>query len=154
MPGRSPGVWVFAPTIAMSFRDAGFTPAQAWPWWRRGLNAALAEKWRDAGASGTVAERWINGGFDDSDVAASWIGQARPRPRRPCSCGRARTPTKALEWRDNGFDAASITGWVRAGFTADDAPDLAARWIQPAEARDWRAAGFSAVDAFMWRAQQ
>ena len=74
MPGRSPGVWVFAPTIAMSFRDAGFTPAQAWPWWRRGLNAALAEKWRDAGASGTVAERWINGGFDDSDVAASWIG--------------------------------------------------------------------------------
>ena len=110
LPGRSPGAWVFAPSIALSFRDAGFTPAQAWPWWRRGFTAALAEKWRDAGISVTVAERWINGGFDDPDVAASWI-EAGATPAEAALYLRACPDTdEALEWRDHGFDAGSIHG--------------------------------------------
>ena len=71
VPGKFSGPRVFAPSIALLSRDAGFSPAQAWHWWRRGLTASLAGRWQDAGHSVTVAERWINGGIEDPDVAAS-----------------------------------------------------------------------------------
>ena len=154
LPGKCSGPGVFAPSIAVLFRDAGFTPRQAWPWWRRGFTASLAEKWRDAAVSVTVAEGWINGGIDNLDLAAAWI-EAGATPAEAALYLRSCPDTdEALEWRERGFDAASIPGWVEAGFTADDAPDWAARWIQPADAAEWRSAGFSAVEAFMWRAQR
>jgi hypothetical protein len=51
LPDRCSGPWVFPPSIALPFRDAGFTPARAWPWWQRGFTASLAGKWRDASIS-------------------------------------------------------------------------------------------------------
>jgi len=75
-----------------------------------------------------------------------------------CPIQHAKRPatTRNVLARDaaGGFDAGSIQGWLDAGFTTDDAPEWAARWIQPADASDWRAAGFCAVEAFMWRAQR
>ena len=152
--GRSPGAWVFAPSVAVQFRAAGFTPARGWPWWRRGFTAPLAQQWAGAGISVAVAEKWINGGFEDPDVAEEWIGAGLTPVKAALYLRACPNTDDALEWRDRGFDAASIPAWRDAGFTAGDAPYWAARWIRPADAAQWRAAGFCAVEAFMWRAQR
>jgi len=154
LPDRSPGGWVFPPSIAVSFRDAGFTPARASPWWRRGFTAAAAEKWRDDRFPVAVAERWVNGGFGDPDTAAPWIEAGATPAEAALFMRTCLDVDDAIEWRDRGFDPGSVSGWVAAGFTPDDAPEWAARWIQPVDAESWRAAGFCAVEAFMWRAQR
>jgi hypothetical protein len=108
LPDRCSGPWVFPPSIALLFRDAGFTAARAWPWWQRGFTASLAGKWREAGLSVAVAERWINGGFDNPDIAASWI-EAGATPAEAAMYLRARPDAdEALVWRERGFDHHSI----------------------------------------------
>ena len=113
LPDRSPGGWVFPPSIAVSFRDAGFTPARASPWWRRGFTAAAAEKWRDDRFPVAVAERWVNGGFGDPDTAAPWIEAGATPAEAALFMRTCLDVDEAIEWRDRGFDPGSISGWVR-----------------------------------------
>ena len=64
LPDRSPGGWVFPPSIAVSFRDAGFTPARAWPWWRRGFTARRPRSGVTPGfrrGRGAVGQRRVRG---------------------------------------------------------------------------------------------
>jgi hypothetical protein len=82
-----------------------------------GFTAVLAVRWREAGVSVTVAARWINGGFDDPDVGAPWIEVSATPAEASLFLRACRDTDEALEWRERGFDAGSVPGWVDAGFT-------------------------------------
>ena len=114
-----------------SWKNTGYSVADAEPWYDAGFGPNGAKLWYDAGFAPNDAKQWQYAGWFPPDYAKPWH-----------DAGFA--PNDARQWKDAGWTPADAKQWKNAGFPLD----VATNWLKagvstPDEGREWADAGFT-----------
>jgi hypothetical protein len=131
--------------ILRDWKNAGFTPREAYRWGLEGFSLDQALGWREAGENLDEAVKWVQAfGPSSCDEYAS----SEWRKYRF-------TPEEAKRWNERYFDPAIAAKWRDEGFSAGNADCWIGRKFDLQEARKWVDCGFRDPDTHFvlaWKA--
>jgi len=134
-----------------SWKNTGYSVADAEPWYDAGFGPNGAKLWHDAGFAPNDAKQWQYAGWFPPDYAKPWhdAGFAPNDARQWKDAGW--TPADAKQWKNAGWTPADAKPWHDAGFGPNEVKPWHDAGFAPNDARQWKDAGWTPADAKQWK---